>query len=86
MKKLACVLSVVLALVVIASVPASAILRSEWLRNVGMSSNQIQTDMNEVDAALRGFAAAHPDATVDSFQIVAHQSTGSYDIFILYRE
>ncbi len=68
------------------SVPAAAILRSEWISNVGMSSNQVSSDMSEISSALRSFASAHPDASVDSFQIVAHPATGSYDIFILYRE
>jgi hypothetical protein len=90
MKKSACLPSIflvlVLALILILSVPASAVLRSEWISNVGMNSNQIQTDMSEIDEALRGFASAHPEAIVDSFQIVSHQSTGAYDIFILYRE
>lgn len=66
--------------------PVFAVLRSEWVADVGMKSSTVSSDMGEVDRALSGFAALHPGAIVDSFQIVPHTASGSYDIFIFYRE
>lgn len=74
MKKLLC--SIVLVLVL--SAPALAILKSEWIPQ--------ESNMGQVDAALKNFASNHPDADVKSMQIISHPISGSYDIFILYNE
>jgi len=68
------------------AMPSFAILKSAWLPDVGMSTSTISADMSELNGALSNFAASHPNAAVDSFQIVAHSVSGSYDIFIMYRE
>jgi hypothetical protein len=79
---------IVLALLIVSlfALPANAVLRAERIGPVGMQSNQISSDMTEIEDALQTFAAAHPDATVDSVDIVPHTASGSYDIFIMYRE
>ncbi len=75
-----------LLITLVLSSPALARLKATRIPDVGAGSNQVSGDMLDIEDSMIRFAASHPGAQVDSFQIVRHSALGTYDIFIFYQE
>ena len=85
MKKASMFLFIVIFIMICCS-PALAVLKAERIPGIGLDTRTDAGDMDQIDSALRSFAAQHPDAVIDAFQIVNHPVSGTYDIFIMYNE
>jgi|GEM_PF-2957685 len=86
MKRIISLVSTAVLAVFLFCAPALSALKAVRISDIGIETNRISEDMVDIEDAMVEFAATHPNAIVDSFQIVKHSQLGTYDLFIFYRE